>query len=122
MKKYIKPLTMGDFLEEYMKPLHLSAYKLANAIHVPVSRIQDILHGRRKMSIDTSMRLGRYFGIHEVFFFRVQLELDYRKARYEMRMELEKIKAIDKEKQKLLKGKDNIQSELDSIIPIGNNE
>ena len=122
MEKYIKPITMGEFLEEYMKPLSLSAYKLANDIHVPVSRIQDILHGRRKMSIDTSMRLGRYFGVHDVFFFRVQLELDYRKARYEMRMELEKIKAIDKQKQKLLKGKDKIKSELDNIIPISGNE
>lgn len=62
MAKRLPPLTMKDFLyDEFMKPLGISAYKLAKDIHVPVSRIQDILHGRRKMSIDTSMRLGKYF-------------------------------------------------------------
>ena len=49
--------------EEFMKPLDLSAYKLAKAIHVPTSRIQDILHDRRKMTADTSVRLGIYFGV-----------------------------------------------------------
>ena len=64
MAKRLPPLTMKDFLyDEFMKPLGISAYKLAKDIHVPVSRIQDILHGRRKMSIDTSMRLGKYFGM-----------------------------------------------------------
>ena len=59
MKKIPTP-TMGEFLlEEYMIPLHLSAYKLAQAIRVPVSRIQDILHDRRKITADTSIRLGK---------------------------------------------------------------
>lgn len=52
---------MSEILfEEFMKPLGISAYRLAKDIHVPVSRIQDILHDRRGISADTSIRLGLY--------------------------------------------------------------
>ena len=58
---------MSEILkEEFMEPLGLSAYRLANDIGVPpVSWIQDILHDRRKVTADTSIRLGRYFGVSE---------------------------------------------------------
>ena len=70
---------MSEFLlEEFMKPLNISAYKLAKAINVPVSRIQDILHDRRKISIDTSIRLGLYFGVSEMFFLNIQNDIDLR--------------------------------------------
>ena len=45
------PTISEVLLEEFMKPLSISAYKLANAINVPVSRIQDILHNRRKITV-----------------------------------------------------------------------
>ena len=52
---------MGKILtEEFMIPMNLTAYKLAQSIHVPTSRIQDILHNRRKITADTSIRLGRF--------------------------------------------------------------
>ena len=86
--------TIGEFLLEYMEPLNLSAYKVAKLIHVPVSRIQDILHNRRKMTIDTSMRLGKLFGVHDLFFFEVQLDIDYRKAKRELVDELKAIKPL----------------------------
>ena len=60
-------------LEEFMKPLHVSAYKLAHSINVPVSRIQDILHDRRKITVDTSVRLGKYFGVSEMYFLKISL-------------------------------------------------
>ena len=47
--------------EEFIEPAGISAYKLAREIHVPVSRIQDILHDRRKITADTSLRLARFF-------------------------------------------------------------
>ena len=60
MSNRIPTPTMGEILmEEFMGPMNLSAYKLAQSIHVPTSRIQDILHNRRKISADTSIRLGR---------------------------------------------------------------
>ena len=47
-------------LEEFMQPLGISAYKLAKDINVPTSRIQDILKDKRKITVDTSLRLARY--------------------------------------------------------------
>ncbi len=110
--------TIGEFLyEEFMKPYHLSAYKLAKLINVPVSRIQDILHDRRKMSIDTSMRLGRLFGQNDLFFFRIQLDIDYRKAKAEMEDELERIQALSVQDEEYLKTKEKIQADLAKIQP-----
>ena len=87
--------TMGEFLlEEFMIPLHISADKLAHAIHVPVSRIQDILHNRRKVTVDTSMRLGKYFGVSELLFFKIQNDLDIREAREKIIDDLDKIVPI----------------------------
>ena len=64
MTDYIAAPTMGEILkEEFMIPLNLSAYRLAHDVHVPVSRIQAILNDRRKVTADTSLRLGRYFGV-----------------------------------------------------------
>ena len=65
-------------LEDFMIPLNISAYKLAKDIGVPVSRIQDILHDRRKITIDTSIRLGIYFGVSETFFMNLQNDIDLR--------------------------------------------
>ena len=61
METFIETPKMSEILyEEFMEPLGISAYKLAQAIHVPVSRIQDILHDRRKVTVDTSLRLARF--------------------------------------------------------------
>ena len=65
-------------LEDFMIPLNISAYKLAKDINVPVSRIQDILHDRRKITMDTSIRLGRYFGVSETLFINLQTDIDFR--------------------------------------------
>lgn len=65
--------------EEFMDPMGISAYKLANEIKVPTSRIQDILHDRRKITPDTSIRLGRYFGVSDKYFLNLQLDIDLRK-------------------------------------------
>ena len=59
MTDYIPAPKMSEILlEEFIEPYNLSAYRLAQDIHVPVSRIQDILHDRRKITADTSLRLG----------------------------------------------------------------
>ncbi|KRL79833.1 HigA family addiction module antitoxin [Secundilactobacillus paracollinoides] len=67
--------------EEFMDPLHLSAYSIAKAIQVPTSRIQDLLHDRRAISVDTSVRLGKFFGVSERFFFDLQTDIDIRNAK-----------------------------------------
>ena len=91
MKKIPTPKMSEFLLEDFMIPLHLTAYKLAHAIHVPVSRIQDILHDRRKITVDTSMRLGKYFGVSELLFFKIQTDLDIREAREKIADELDRI-------------------------------
>lgn len=73
---------MSEILkEEFMEPLGISAYRLAKDIDVPVSRIQDILHNRRKITADTSIRLGRYFGVSDRFFLNLQSDIDIRTIR-----------------------------------------
>ena len=87
--------TAGEILaEEFMKPLGISSYRLAMDIRVPVSRIQDILHDRRKITADTSIRLAKYFGVSETFFLNIQNDIDLRNARTELAAELEKIPAV----------------------------
>lgn len=66
--------------EEFMKPLNLSAYALAKQIKVPTSRVQDILHNRRKITVDTSVRLGRIFGVSDRYFLNLQNDIDLRNA------------------------------------------
>ena len=79
MKDHIPTPTMGDILfEEFMKPMNLSAYKVAQGTHVPTSRIQDILHNRRRISADTSIRLGRFFGVSDRYFLDMQNDLEVR--------------------------------------------
>ena len=62
-KRDIEPIHPGEILlEEFMRPLGLSQYALAKAISVPPRRINEIVHGKRAITADTALRLGRYFG------------------------------------------------------------
>ena len=79
MDMHINTPGMGEILlEEFMEPNGLSAYMLAKEIHVPVSRIQDILHDRRKITVDTSLRLARFFGVSDKYFLDIQNDIDVR--------------------------------------------
>ena len=79
MNKGIPTPTIGEILkEEFLDPMGISAYKLANDLHVPTSRIQDILHGRRKITADTSLRLAKYFGVSDKYFLDMQNDIDIR--------------------------------------------
>ena len=90
------PSVSEILLEEFMKPLSISAYKLANAINVPVSRIQDILHNRRKITVDISIRLGIYFGLSDLYFLNIQNDIDLRNEKEKNREELLKIVPLNK--------------------------
>ncbi len=80
MKEVELPKISEILKEEFMIPLHISAYRLAKDIDVPVSRIQDILHDRRKITAETSIRLGRYFGLSDKYFLNLQIDIDIREA------------------------------------------
>ena len=93
MKKHIKTPTIGEILnEEFFSPLGLSAYKVAQAINVPVSRIQDILHDRRRITVDTSLRLAKFLGVSDDYFISLQDDIDIRNLKIELSKELEEIK------------------------------
>lgn len=70
-------------LEEFLKPLDISQNKLAMDIHVPATRIGDIVHGRRAVTTGTSLRLARYFGTSAEFWLNLQQSYDLSKARIE---------------------------------------
>ena len=93
MDVYIQTPKMSEILlEEFMKPNGISAYKLAQEIHVPVSRIQDILHDRRKVTADTSVRLARYFGVSDKYFLDIQNDIDIRELKVDLDSDIQSIK------------------------------
>ena len=94
MAEYIETPTMGEILnEEFLIPRRLSAYKVAQEIKVPTSRIQDILHNRRRITVDTSLRLAKFFGVSDGYFMALQDDIDIRNAKLELAPQLEEIKA-----------------------------
>lgn len=95
MSEMIPTPTVGEILqEEFLTPLNISAYRLAKEIYVPVSRVQEILQGRRRISADTSLRLSRYFGVSEQYFLHLQDDIDLRNQRVALAKELEKIQMV----------------------------
>lgn len=92
---FIELPSIGEILRvEFMEPLGVSSYKLAKEINVPVSRIQEILKDRRKITPDTSMRLAKYFGVTEKYFLDMQNDIEIRKLKETMGDEIDKIQPI----------------------------
>ncbi|MEZ3443638.1 MAG: HigA family addiction module antidote protein [Lachnospiraceae bacterium] len=92
MENYMETPRMSEILsEEFMMPYGLSAYKLAQEIHVPVSRIQDILHDRRKITADTSIRLGKFFGVSDRYFLDLQDDIDIRNTKMQIMEDINSI-------------------------------
>ncbi len=89
------PVHPGEILlEEFLTPLDVSQYQLAKAVDVPARRINEIVHGQRRITADTALRLSRYFGTSERFWLNLQ-------ARYDLEIE-----------------KDRLGAELDGIRPL----
>ena len=75
--KKLAPIHPGEILrEDYMKPLGLNAHRLAMALHVPATRVAEIVHERRAISADTAVRLGRYFNTTARFWLNLQTAYD----------------------------------------------
>lgn len=90
--EYITTSTVSEILrEEFMEPLGISAYRLAQAINVPLSRVQDILHDRRKITADTSLRLAKFFGVSDRYFLDLQNDIDIRNLKIQLANEISKI-------------------------------
>ena len=74
--------TPGEILlEEFLKPAGITQYRLAKAIGVPQRRIGEIVAGNRAITVDTGLRLARYFGMSDGFFIGLQADYDMAKAK-----------------------------------------
>ena len=81
-RKRLEPIPPGEILlEEFMKPLHLSINRLARDIDVPPNRISAILRGKRTITADTALRLGKYFGVSPEIWLDLQSDYDLRVMR-----------------------------------------
>jgi addiction module HigA family antidote len=76
-QKTISPIHPGEILlEEFLKPMGLSQNRLAMDIHVPARRINEIVHGKRRITADTALRLSRFFGNSPQFWLGLQMDYD----------------------------------------------
>ena len=79
------PVHPGEILlTEFLEPLGVSQYQLAKAVDVPARRINEIVHGQRRISADTALRLARYFGTSERFWMNLQ-------SRYDLEIEKDRL-------------------------------
>jgi len=84
-KRRLAPIHPGEILlEEFLRPMALSQYRLAKDTNVPARRINEIVHGKRSISPDTALRLSRYFGLSERFWINLQ-------ARYDLEIEKDRL-------------------------------
>ncbi len=84
----IAPIHPGEILaEEYLGPLGITQHKLTVAISVPPKRINEIVHGTRRISADTALWLARYFGTSERFWMNLQ-------GRYDLEVERDRLGSI----------------------------
>lgn len=92
MDEKLSPIHPGEILiEEFLKPMNISQYKLAKDINVPPRRINEIVHGLRAITPDTALRLSRYFGMSERFWVNLQ-------TRYNLEVEKDRLQdRLDKE-------------------------
>jgi addiction module HigA family antidote len=91
-KKRLAPLHPGEILrEDFMKPLRLSMNQLALDLHVPVTRIAEIVHERRGITPDTALRLGRYFNTSARFWLNAQAMYDLEVAQDTLQRTIERV-------------------------------
>lgn len=81
----LSPAHPGEvLLEEFLKPLEISQYRLAKEISVPPRRVNEIVHGNRAITADTALRLARFFGTTDRFWLNLQ-------ARYDLEVERDRL-------------------------------
>ncbi len=84
-RKKLDPIHPGEILfEEFIKPMGLSQNQLANGIGVPPRRINEIVHGKRRVTADTALRLAKYFKMSPEFWLGLQMD-------YELDLEMDRL-------------------------------
>ena len=91
----ITPIHPGEVLmEEFLEPLRVSQNRLAVAIGVPPRRINEIVHGKRRITADTALRLARYFGTTDRFWLNLQTRFDLEIERDHLGSALDRIEPL----------------------------
>lgn len=89
----LEPITPGEILlEEFLKPMSISQYRLAKEIGVPAQRISEIIAGKRSITADTDLRLCRFFGLSKGYWLRAQAAYDIEVAERTLEHVIIKIK------------------------------
>lgn len=90
-KRDFETLCPGEILlEEFLRPMDISQYRLAKDISVPQRRISEITHGKRSITADTALRLGRYFGMEAQVWLNLQSRYDLLQAEAKLDKRLDK--------------------------------
>jgi addiction module HigA family antidote len=94
----LAPIHPGEVLQaDFLEPLGVSQYRLAQDISVPARRINEIVHGKRAVSADTALRLARYFGTTERFWLNLQARFDLEQRRDVLGARLEReVRVLDR--------------------------
>ena len=91
MDEILSPIHPGEvLLEDFMKPLGLSQYRLAKDIGVTPIRISQIVNGQRAITVDTALRLARYFGTNAAVWLRLQMRYDLEVAEKELQEKIDR--------------------------------
>jgi len=86
----------GEILsEEFLKPMNISAYRLAKAVRIPQTRISDIIHGKRRITADTALRFAAFFGTSTRFWLGLQNAYDVEEEIKKQADELQKIESLN---------------------------
>ncbi len=94
--KELKNIHPGEILlEEFLKPLKISVYRLSKDTFLPQTRISEIVKGRRRITADTALRLSRYFGNSAKFWLGLQSDYDIEEEKINKKTELENIQTIN---------------------------
>jgi addiction module HigA family antidote len=80
-------------LEEFLKPMEISAYRLSKDVFIPQTRISEIIKGRRRITADTALRLSKYFGTSAKFWLGLQDDFDIEEESSNKAEELDNILA-----------------------------
>lgn len=81
-------------MEEFLKPLKISAYRLSKDVGIPQTRTSQIIKGKRRVTADTALRLSKYFGTSVKFWLGLQNDFDIEEERNKLKAELENIPVL----------------------------
>lgn len=89
---FIETPTIGEILrEEFLEPLGITPYRLSKELNISTSTVLDLIHDRRKISVEMALRLSKFFGNSHRFWLNLQNEIEIRETKRKLKKDLERI-------------------------------